>query len=196
MLVMLYGRDNILSEDISIYSTQKQSEKTRHGTNCVELPDSLGDGSKSSIKKIKAFITEGREWIGRDAYGRNENTRPVKRTYVIWHTGNEFRFLEDETGNRRFIPMPVQEPISEPWLRDNCEQLWAEVVELEKRGRSDYYTEHPEVLRGEEIFPDIFLPEEFWEEAAELQRAHMKEGAVPISYESMLRKSYKSAVCH
>ena len=38
MLSILYGEHNVLAEDISCYDTRKQSEKTRHGINCVELP--------------------------------------------------------------------------------------------------------------------------------------------------------------
>jgi hypothetical protein len=41
--------------------------------------------------------------------------------------------------------------------------------------------------RGEEKFPDIFLPSEYWEELAELGRRHMKEDVKLISYETLLK---------
>lgn len=185
MLSILYGEANVLAEDISCASTKVQSEKTRHGINCVELPDTLGDNSKLSIKRIKAFVTNRFE-IGRDAYGRVENIRPIGRSYVIWHTGNDFQFLADETGNRRFIPMRVYNPIDEPWIRANRDQLWAEAVELERQGRHTYYEENANIPKNDEKFPDIFLPEGFYEEAAQLQQKHMRSGIMPISYESML----------
>lgn len=189
MLSILYGEHNVLAEDISCYSTKVQSEKTRHGINCVELPDTLGDNTKASIKKIKAFVTNRFE-IGRDAYGHVQDIRPIGRSYVIWHTGNDYNFLGDETGNRRFIPMRIYDYIDEKWLRANRDQLWAEVVELEERGRLDYYKETGKnnitMRQDEEKFPDIFLPQEFYEEAEQLQQKHMKLGIKPISHESML----------
>ena len=37
--------------------------------------------------------------IGRDAYGHVQDIRPIGRSYVIWHTGNDYNFL----GMRRAI---------------------------------------------------------------------------------------------
>ena len=71
-------------------------------------------------------------------------------------------------------------------MRDNRDQLWAEVLELEHRGQRAYYDEHPGMRKGEEKFPDIFLPEEFWAEAAELCKRHMVKGVALTSYETLL----------
>jgi Virulence-associated protein E len=186
MLSILYGEHNVLAEDITTLTSQKQSEKARHGINCVELPDTLGDNTKLNIKKIKAFVTN-RFYIGRDPYDRVENMRPIGKSYVIWHTGNDYRFLGDETGNRRFIPMHVNDYIDDKWLRDNRDQLWAEIVELELRSRLEYYAANPGMQKDQEKFPDIFLPQEFWDEAEELQRRHMKPDVALISYETKLK---------
>jgi hypothetical protein len=161
----------------------------RQGINCVELPETLGDGSRQAVDKVKAFITS-RFYRAREAYGRPENMRPIPKTFVIWHTRNTDQFLEDPTGHRRLHPMPLYSYIDETWLRQNRDQLWAEAIELEERGRSDYYADNISrnitVQRNDEKFPDIFLPEEFWEEAAELGRRHMKEGVALTSYEHLL----------
>jgi hypothetical protein len=190
MLSILYGEGNFLGEDISCKDTRTQSERTRQGVNCVELPETLGDPKLSTrvrIDKVKAFIT-ARAYKGvRDAYGRPENMRPMPVTFVIWHTRNTDQFLEDPTGNRRFLPMPLYGYVDEVWLRDNRDQLWADVLELEQRGQRAYYDEHPGMRRGEEKFPDIFLPEEFWEEAAELGKKHMVKGVALTSYETLLK---------
>ena len=139
MLSILYDEHNVLAEDISCKDVKVQSERTRHGINCVELPETLGDGSKLAVEKVRAFIT-GRFYKGvRDAYGYIENVRPLPKTFVIWHTRNGEQFLEDKTGNRRFIPIKIYDYINEAWLRNNRDQLWAEIVELERRGRLDYY---------------------------------------------------------
>ena len=83
MLSILYDEHNVLAEDISCEDVKVQSERTRHGINCVELPETLGDGSKLAVEKVRAFIT-GRFYKGvRDAYGYIENVRPLPKTFVI-----------------------------------------------------------------------------------------------------------------
>jgi predicted P-loop ATPase len=187
MLSILYGEHNVLAEDISCKDVKVQSEKTRHGINCVELPETLGDGSKLAVEKVRAFIT-ARFYKGvRDAYGYVENIRPLPKTFVIWHTPNGDQFLEDPTGNRRFIPIKIYDYIDEDWLRVNRDQIWAEIVELEEQGRSAYYASNPGIQQDNEKFPDIFLPEEFYEQAEALQRKHMKADVALISHESLLR---------
>ena len=42
-LIVLYGRRNVLSEDILDLTTKEQSEKLRNGIMAVELADTLGD---------------------------------------------------------------------------------------------------------------------------------------------------------
>jgi hypothetical protein len=191
MLITLYGEDSVLAEDISCADTRTQSERTRQGINCVELRETLGD-QKLSVKvrvdRVKSFV-DGHVYKGvRDAYGRPENMRPMRRTFVIWHTRNNDKFLEDPTGNRRFLPMPIHGYINHDWLRQNKDQLWAEVKELEERGRSEYYGDHSK--DGAEKFPDMFLSEEYWEELADLCAKHMKEGvklSPSLSYKRLLR---------
>jgi hypothetical protein len=94
-------------------------------------------------------------------------------------------------GSRRFLPMPISAPIDEEWLRRNREQLWAEAIELEGRGRHEYNANNPHVKRGEEKFPDIMLDDqEIQDELAELGRKHMKEGvklSPSLDYEPKLR---------
>jgi hypothetical protein len=130
----------------------------------------------------------------REAYGRPENMRPMSRTYVIWHTRNTDKFLEDPTGNRRFIPMPLYDYIDEDWLRMNREQLWAEIIELEERARWGYFKEMEEknisLKDGEEKFTDIFLPPEHFDALAELCQRHMKDGislSPSLFYERLLK---------
>jgi putative DNA primase/helicase len=125
---------------------------------------------------VKSFIT-GIDYRGRnDAYGRPEDMRPIDKTFVIWHTRNSPQFLEDPTGNRRFLPMPLYDYVDEDWLIINKDQLWAEIVELEERGGREYVENNPYVKRGEEKFADIFLPKGPYDESDELGAKHMKEG--------------------
>ena len=84
--------------------------------------------------------------------------------------------------------MRIYDYIDEKWLRANRDQLWAEVVELEERGRLDYYKETGKnnitMRQDEEKFPDTSSPKN--EEAEQLQQKHMKLGIKPISHGIML----------
>lgn len=133
-LMVLYGRRNVLAEDILDLTAKEQSEKLRNGIMCVEFADTLGDEKKSDARKIKAFITR-QDDVGRDAYGRVEDVEHIGRTNVYWHTGNNPHLLTSEEGNRRFIPFYVTEPINADLLRQERDQIWAEVVELERAGK-------------------------------------------------------------
>jgi Virulence-associated protein E len=130
-LIVLYGRRNILSEDILDLSTKEQSEKLRNGIMAVELADTLGDERKSDARKIKAFITRPDD-VGRDAYGRVEDVEHIGRTCVYWHTGNNPYLLISEEGNRRFIPFYLTAPMNIDLLRQHKDQIWAEIVEVER----------------------------------------------------------------
>ena len=85
----------------------------------------------------------------RDPYGRV--TSRVPRRLVFTGTVNEFGFLKDSTGNRRFWPLTVQKPIDVPRLRADRDQLWAEAAALEAKGVS------------------LVLPKALWAEAGKRQ---------------------------
>ena len=82
---------------------------------------------KSDARKIKAFITR-QDDVGRDAYGRVEDVEHIGRTCVYWHTGNNPYLLISEEGNRRFIPFYLVAPMNIDLLRQEKDQIWAEVV--------------------------------------------------------------------
>ena len=98
MLSILYGEHNVLAEDISCKDVKVQSEKTRHGINCVELPETLGDGSKLAVEKVRAFIT-ARFYKGvRDAYGSNyDRLTALKGKYDPTNFFNSNRNIEPRT---------------------------------------------------------------------------------------------------
>lgn len=184
-LMVLYGRRNVLAEDILDLTAKEQSEKLRNGIMCVEFADTLGDEKKSDARKIKAFITR-QDDVGRDAYGRVEDVEHVGRTNVYWHTGNNPHLLTSEEGNRRFLPLYIPEMIDINLLRQERDQIWAEVVELERIGRLDYEAEmrskNIPINPDDEVYPDIMLEEKYWPQASVLQdQAKKKTG-----YEDLL----------
>ena len=68
---------------------------------CIELAE-LEYKRKIEIEAIKAFISRTNENY-RPAFGREEIRQP--RTCVFWGTTNKDDYLNDETGNRRFLPI-------------------------------------------------------------------------------------------
>jgi virulence-associated protein E len=184
-IVVLYGRRNVLAEDILDLTTKEQSEKLRNGIWAVELADTLGDEKKSDARKIKAFITR-QDDVGRDAYGRVEDVEHIGRTCVYWHTGNNPHLLTSDEGNRRFIPFYLNAKIDVDSLRQERNQIWAEAVELERIGRLKYeaemLTKNIPVNPNDEVYPDIMLEEQYWSTATTLQdQAKKKTG-----YEELL----------
>lgn len=88
----------------------------------VELGELDATFKKSELSQLKAFITKARDTLRRP-FARKESTFP--RRTVFAGTVNDFQFLHDPTGNRRFWPIDVQGVSRNPWI--DYQQLWAEV---------------------------------------------------------------------
>lgn len=89
----------------------------------VECAELAGMRRKDA-ETLKHEITK-QEDKGRPAYGRHTITVP--RRFVLAGTTNSGRFLQDDTGNRRFWPVETAQADLEALAHDRC-QLWAEVL--------------------------------------------------------------------
>lgn len=90
-----------------------------------ELGEMAGFYNKE-FEQIKGFITQrSEEWIPK----YKEFAHVAPRRCVFFGTTNKERFLIDETGNRRFLPIVVYNPKPDLIARDRL-QLWAEAREL------------------------------------------------------------------
>lgn len=89
---------------------------------------------KKDQAKLKAFFTEKQ-----DEYRRpyERFTEQHNRLTCFYATVNKEEFLKDETGNRRYWVIPVQEMFVEHDVDIN--QLWGEVMYLLKTGEIPYY---------------------------------------------------------
>lgn len=85
---------------------------------------------KAEIEAQKAFISR-REERFRPAYGREEICYP--RRCVFWGTTNRNDYIKDDTGNRRFLPIRVNQ-VDIEGLKANRDKLWAEAVCFYKQG--------------------------------------------------------------
>ena len=103
----------------------------------------LGEGTafqKSIKERSKQAITSQHDFY-RKPYGRNPEQRP--RQCVFFGTTNNYDFLKDETGDRRYYPIDVNiakanKSIDKDLTPEYISQLWAEAVHLYKHGQSIY----------------------------------------------------------
>lgn len=110
-------------------------EKLR-GMWMVEMAELLATKKAKEIESIKAFVTSRVDTI-RPKYARETEQRP--RVCVIAGTTNDFDFLSDPTGNRRFIPVHCladepQEVLFDDSAQDFFDACWAEVYARWKEG--------------------------------------------------------------
>ncbi|MFT5682672.1 MAG: putative DNA primase/helicase [Myxococcota bacterium] len=110
---------------------------------------------------VKAFLSR-REDRFRPAFGRNIVER--KRETIFVGTTNESEFLADQTGSRRFWPVPVGEIDLDALHRDR-DQLWAEAMVAFQAGQRWWLEgESEEALEGSS---EPYRQVDAWEEVIE-----------------------------
>ena len=112
----------------------KEAAEMIQGTWINEIGELTGF-NKTETNLIKQFLSKNED-IYREAYGRRTNKYP--RRCVFFGTSNDWEFLRDRTGNRRFWPVVVgiNEPRKSIWddLDNEVDQIWAEAYENYKAG--------------------------------------------------------------
>ena len=104
-------------------------------TMLCEMSEMIATANAKSIEEIKSFLSKQKE-----TYKVPYETHPADRLRqcVFAGTTNRQDFLpRDRTGNRRFIPVPVDAELAEVHILDNEEesrayidQLWAEAMTM------------------------------------------------------------------
>ncbi|MEE0543052.1 MAG: VapE family protein, partial [Faecalibacterium sp.] len=105
----------------------------------IEMSEMIATANAKSIEEIKSFLSKQKE-----TYKVPYETHPADRLRqcVFAGTTNRQDFLpRDRTGNRRFIPIPVDAELAEVHILDNEEesrayidQLWAEAMTIYNSG--------------------------------------------------------------
>ena len=105
----------------------------------IEMSEMIATANAKSIEEIKSFLSKQKE-----TYKVPYETHPADRLRqcVFAGTTNRQDFLpRDRTGNRRFIPVPVDAELAEVHILDNEEgsrsyidQLWAEAMTIYNSG--------------------------------------------------------------
>ena len=136
---LLAVEDEWFTDDLKDLESGKVYEKLQ-GHWIIELSEMLATNNARSNEAIKSFLSRQKE-IYRTPYERYPKDRP--RQCVFAGTTNKISFLpSDRTGNRRFLPIACQESEAEVFILDNEEesreyirQMWAEVMEIWRRGK-------------------------------------------------------------
>lgn len=145
----------------------------------------------NSVGAVKSFLTAKSDTY-RKPYGRGNKT--YQRHSIFIATINDKNFLKDRTGNRRFIPLLIDDKptpklsVFNDLTKDYCHQLWAEALTYYKNKESLLISEESEkafdVLRGsvEEInmtaetlleMLEIEIPLDYYSRTLEQRRIYL-----------------------
>jgi len=124
----------------------KEALEQIQGAWIIEMAE-LAGLRKAEVESVKHFITKQEDSF-RPAYARSSET--FKRQCVFVGTTNKKDFLNDPTGNRRFMPVDVRPEHIEKdvWgdLEGDIDQIWAEAVHLYRKGESLFLSDQAEKI--------------------------------------------------
>ena len=151
--------------DFKARTVGKEAEEAIAGKWIVEMGE-LAALNKQESEDIKQFLSMKSSYH-REAYGRRSIEH--KRKCVFFGTSNKDEFLRDETGNRRFYPLPVgvkkhKKNIWKDLTGDVIDQIWAEIAFKIDLCAGDYDALQYQVLSEESSKILAGLHEEFMEQ--------------------------------
>lgn len=125
----------------------KEALEQIQGAWLIEMAE-LSGLRKAEVEAVKHFISKQEDTF-RPAYARTSET--YLRQCIFFGTTNNKDFLRDPTGNRRFIPVDINQRkatrnIFTELLEDEVDQLWAEAVHMFENGERLFMSEEAEAL--------------------------------------------------
>ena len=180
---------DFFTDSLRSLGTSKDDFQLLIGTWIIELGE-LSSMNTTETDQIKSFVSAKSDKI-RLPYAKT--TQTFKRTSVFAGTTNTSQYLNDLTGNRRFLPLPINHKPEKDVFQlnaDTTQQIWAESYEIYKNG---------EKLFLDDVL-DNAIANEYREEATEkgLFFSEIEEYldmAVPVNWDSMQlydKRSYYS----
>ena len=148
-LQYLAGNDDWYDGNFATIEGDKAIEKLR-GRWILEMAELLAVKKQKDVEAFKAFVTTQEDGY-RAPYERR--TKHVKRMCVFAATTNDFQFMSDRTGNRRYLPIRInvrpvprdQRMEADPEAtREEFRKAWAQAYHI-------YTTEHPRLLMPQEL---------------------------------------------
>lgn len=158
--------------------TGKEAYMQIQGAWLIEMAE-LSSIKKAEVEAVKNFISK-REDRFRVPFAKHNAS--FKRQSVFFGSTNEFTFLIDKTGNRRFWPLIVTRKYVPGSI--DPDPIWAEALYYYKEGERLYLSDEMEAMAAEqqmvhtevderagliEAFVDMQLPED-WDERATFER--------------------------
>ncbi|HCW04371.1 MAG TPA: hypothetical protein DGK91_07505 [Clostridium sp.] len=144
------ARDIWYTDSLKKFDDDKFAMEIMSGKLIIEFGE-LSNMKKADVETVKAFITRT-EFNARLAYDRRATRRLIQSIYC--GTTNEKEFLKDKTGNRRFWPVDVYKGKHNKDVFTDLDkevgQIWAEAIELYKKGYQIHPTEEEEKLAEEQ----------------------------------------------
>jgi len=113
---------------LNLTSNERDAVRRATRTPIAELGELDASFRRSDQSALKNFLTT-REDTYRDAYGRTETAKPRCTVYAA--TVNPEGFLLDQTGDRRFWPLAVEQCLYGHKI--DMQQLWAQAAHLEAK---------------------------------------------------------------
>lgn len=106
----------------------KDALENIQGVWMCELSELLAMVKTKDVEAMKSFITRTTDRF-RESYGRR--TKEYPRSCVFIGTTNDYQFLSDKTGNRRYLPVELNIKMGqlykhEKYIRDYILQCWRE----------------------------------------------------------------------
>ena len=138
-------QDKWFTDDLVGFKSNRIFEKIS-GHWIIEMSEMLAIMNAKGADEVKSFLSRQSD-VYRDPYAVSPDDRP--RQCVFGATTNRVKCLPfDRTGNRRFLPVLVDETQSEVHILENeaksrayIEQMWAEAMTLYRSG--DYALKFP-----------------------------------------------------
>ena len=159
--------------DSSLNLSSKETPMLLQGKWIVEFQE-LGAMRRAEGERIKEFFTQHTDKYMKK-YSNNETVMPRQCVFIA--TVNHSQYLQDDTGNRRFWPVVVDQ-VKFRDLQEDVDQLWAEAHAIYKAGltcqkcelpwRCDEHRWHPTAeeqlmwFSGEQ---EKRVPEDLWHTA-------------------------------
>lgn len=135
-LLRLLGAD-WFSDSLTVFTGKEACEQLQ-GSWIVEVGELVGI-SRAEENQVKQFLSRVED-IFREAYGRRTGRYP--RRCVFFGTSNEYEFLRDRTGGRRFFPIDCmkRQPTKSVFIQlaDEVPQIWAEALAAWRLGEPLY----------------------------------------------------------
>lgn len=105
---------------------EKDSYQNIQGIHVYEWAE-LDNMARAEVSKVKAFVTSDKDRF-RASFDRRPRDYP--RQVVFIGTVNEYHYLTDPTGNRRYWPVRCTRVLDTEWLAANLDQMIAEALVL------------------------------------------------------------------